>query len=100
MPPSLFWTRPQRCDIVLEATEASPAHCKAYAQLNSGLDVWVIEDISTKGTEYSDGKSRLTGISKKIVGGRVAAQGLYRIDVGHYVFAFWSPSVRTRDPSV
>ena len=33
-----FGSDPQRCDIVLEATEASPVHCKVYAQFNSSLE--------------------------------------------------------------
>lgn len=87
-----FGSDDQRCDVVLEATEASPIHCRVYAQLNSGPNVWVIEDISTTGTEYVDDESLRTRIPKKVAHGRVAAQGLHRIRIGRLLFGFWSPS--------
>lgn len=87
-----FGSDAQRCNVVLEATDASPVHCKVYAQLNSGPDVWVIEDASANGTKYVDQESRLTGISKKVVHGRVAAYGLCRIQIGRYIFTLWAPS--------
>lgn len=36
-----------RCHFVLPASDASEVHCKVWAQLNSGPDVWIIEDSST-----------------------------------------------------
>ena len=87
-----FGSDPTRCNVILESTEASPVHCRIYAQFNSGPDVWVIEDTSTNGTEYVDGESRLTGISKKVVGRRVAARGLCRIRLGRSIFTLWSPT--------
>lgn len=87
-----FGSDDQQCIVILKATEASPIHCKIYAQLNSGANVWVIEDTSDHGTEYVDEESRLTGISKKVVGRRVAAHGLCRIRVGRNIFTIWSPS--------
>ena len=87
-----FGSDPQRCNVILEATEASPIHCKIYAQLNSGPDVWVMEDTSANGTEYVDEEARRTGISKRIVGRRVAARGLCRIQIGHNLFTIWWPS--------
>ena len=87
-----FGSDDQRCNVILKAAEASPVHCKIYAQLNSGPNVWVIEDTSTNGTEYVDEESLLTRISKKVARGRVAAQGLYRIQIGRNIFSFCSPS--------
>ena len=37
-----FGSDDQQCNVILNATEASPVHCKLYAQLNSGPNVWVI----------------------------------------------------------
>ena len=87
-----FGSDDQRCNVILKATDASPIHCKIYAQLNSGPNVWVIEDTSTKGTDYLDGESLRTRTSKQVVCGRVAAQGLCRIQIGRYIFSFWPPS--------
>lgn len=87
-----FGSDDHRCNVILNATEASPVHCKVYAQLNSGPHVWVIDDTSTDGTRYVDEESRLTGISKTVVGRRVAARGLCRLQIGRHIFTFWSPS--------
>ena len=87
-----FGSDDQLCNIILKATEASPIHCRIYAQLNSSPDIWVIEDNSTSGTEYLDEESLRTRIPKKIACGRVAVQGLRRIKIGRSVFSFWSPS--------
>ena len=83
----------QQCNVILnKAKEASPIHCKIYAQLNSGPDVWVMEDNSVHGTVYVDEESRRTLIPKTVVRGRVAARGLCRIQIGHNIFDLWSPS--------
>ena len=87
-----FGSDDQHCNVVLRATEASPIHCRIYAQLNSGPNVWVIEDTSTNGTGYIDEESVRTRIPKNIARGRVAAQGLCRILIGHNIFTFWLPS--------
>lgn len=87
-----FGSDEQQCNVILKATEASPIHCKIYAQLNSGPNVWVIEDTSTDGTEYVDDEALRTRISKNVARGRVAAQGLYRIQIGRNVFSFLPPS--------
>ena len=39
-----------RCDLVLDRRHTDSVHCRIYAQLNSGFDVWVIKDDSTTGT--------------------------------------------------
>ncbi len=87
-----FGSDDQRCNVILSANEASQIHCKIYAQLNSGPNVWVIEDTSTNGTEYVDEESLRTRISKTVVSGRVAARGLYRVRIGRNMFGFWPPS--------
>lgn len=87
-----FGSDDQLCNIILTATEASPIHCRIYAQLNSGPDIWVIENASTNGIEYLDKESLRTGKSKNIDRGKVAVQGLRRIQIGRCVFTFRSPS--------
>lgn len=88
-----FGSDDQRCNIILKASEASPIHCRVYAQLNSGPNVWVIEDTSSNGTEYVDEESLRTRVSKKVARGRVAAYGLYRLQIGRNIFSFCSPSI-------
>ena len=41
---------PSLCSLVLDSRHADPMHCRIYAQLNSGFDVWIIDDNSTGGT--------------------------------------------------
>ena len=41
-----------RCGLVLDPRHTAPVHCRIYAQLNSGFDVWIIKDDSTIGTLY------------------------------------------------
>ena len=43
---------PNRCDLLLDRRHTDPLHCRIYAQLNSGFDVWIIEDNSSTGTRY------------------------------------------------
>ena len=87
-----FGSDDQLCNIILTATEASPTHCSIYAQLNSGPDIWVIEDTSANGTQYLDEESLRTHLPKSVARGRVAVQGLRRIQIGRTIFSFWSPS--------
>ena len=87
-----FGSDDQRCNVILKASEASPVHCKVYAQLNSGPNVWVIEDISNNGTEYLDDEALRNGIPKTAIYRRVAAYGLYRIKIGRNIFSFCLPS--------
>ena len=87
-----FGSDDQLCNVVLKATEASLIHCRVYAQLNSGPGIWVIEDTSAIGTKYLDEESLRTNIPKNIARGRVAVQGLCRIQIGRTIFGFWLPS--------
>ena len=86
-----FGSDQRHCNIILNANEASPIHCKVYAQLNSGPNVFVIEDNSANGTEYVDEESQCTRISKSVIRGRVAAHGLCRIRIGRNIFGFSLP---------
>lgn len=87
-----FGSDEKRCNVILMASEAKPVHCRVYAQLNSGPDVWVVEDSSSDGTEYLDHQSLRNFIPKQVVGGRFAAQGLRRIKIGRNIFSLWPPS--------
>ena len=87
-----FGSDDQQCNVILMATEASAVHCKIYAQLNSGPNVWVIEDSSIKGTDYVDDEALHTRKAKTAIHGRVAAHGLHRIQIGRNIFALRSPS--------
>ncbi len=87
-----FGSDGQRCNVILNASEASPVHCKLYAQLNSGPNVWVLEDSSTDGTEYLDDESLRNGVPKKVVRQRVAVHCLCRIRIGRNIFSFRAPS--------
>ena len=49
---------PNLCGLVLDRRHANPLHCQIYAQLNSGFDVWIIEDMSTIGTFHRRLKDR------------------------------------------
>ena len=87
-----FGSDDQRCNVILLASEASPVHCKVFAQLNSGFNIWVIEDNSNDGTVYLDDESIRNRIPKKALHRRVAVQGLCRIKIGRYLFTFGLPS--------
>lgn len=83
------WDR--RCHFVLSAGDASEVHCKVWAQLNSGPDVWIIEDGSTHGTRVKDEESLQNGKIKIVHGRRQASKGLQSITIGSYIFSFRAP---------
>ena len=87
-----FGSDDQRCNVILMASEASPVHCKVFAQLNSGANIWVIEDSSSDGTVYLDDESLRNRIPKTAHHRRVAVQGLCRIKIGRNLFTFGLPS--------
>ena len=87
-----FGSDHHRCNVVLKASEASPVHCKVYAQLNSGPNLWVIEDNSAHGTGYYDDESSRAQTFKTLVRRRAAANGLHHIKIGHNIFDFHLPS--------
>ena len=87
---------PIQCGLLLERRYADPVHCQIYAQLNSGFDVWIIEDDSANGTLYrrrKDGKdcqnidqAEELETEELIRKDRKAVQGLRYIRIGPYEF--------------
>lgn len=41
---------PKKCALVLDKRHVNPVHCQIFAQLNSGFDVWIVQDSSSLGT--------------------------------------------------
>lgn len=82
----------QSCNVILKTSEASPVHCKVYAQLNSGQKAWVIEDTSAHGTEYMDEESSPAEMFKTLAYRSAATYGLRRIRIGPNNFRLWLPS--------
>ena len=80
-----------RCHFVLHASDASKVHCKIWAQLNSGLDVCIIDDTSTVGTQFQDGENPPGSQAKTVHGRRQASIGLRSITIGSSTFEFLSP---------
>ena len=80
-----------RCHFVLPANDASEVHCKVWAQLNSGPDVWIIEDSSTHGTQVTDEENLHSGKTKIIHGRRQASKGLQTITIHCSKFYFRPP---------
>ena len=79
------------CLFVLSASDASEVHCKVWAQLNSGPDVWIIEDNSTHGTQVQDEESLQSGKIKIVHGRRQASKGLQSIKIASSTFHFRTP---------
>ena len=87
---------PNRCDLKLGRRHADPVHCRIYAQLNSGFDVWIIEDESTTGTFHrrlKDEKDRENlgdteelHTEELVHKDRKAVQGLRHLRIGPYEF--------------
>ena len=80
-----------RCHVVLPTNVASPVHCRIYAQLNSGPQVWVVDDSSTQGTGFKDDEFPLDAQNKVVYGRRQAAKGLSSIRIGSYLFKIHAP---------
>ena len=87
---------PNRCGLVLDARHTDPVHCRIYAQLNSGFDVWIIKDDSTAGTLYrrlKDEKDRENiddteelHTEELVRKDRKAVEGLRYLRIGPYEF--------------
>ena len=90
-----FGSNSQQCNIVLDARHASPVHCKIFAQLNSGPDVWVLEDSSDNGTSYTTGDSQGANDIKKIYRCSRGVQKLRHITIGPYSFDCRPPEDET-----
>ena len=87
---------PNRCGLVLDRRHADPVHCRIYAQLNSGFDVWIIKDDSTVGTFHrrlKDEKDRENideteelHTEELVHKDRKAVEGLRYLRIGPYEF--------------
>lgn len=80
-----------KCHVRLPANIVHPVHCKVFAQLNSGPQVWLVEDSSPQGThiQYDDNSGEK---QSKFVHGRChAAQGESLLAIGPYRFRIRPP---------
>ncbi len=87
---------PIHCGLLLDRRYADPVHCQIYAQLNSGFDVWIIEDDSANGTLYRRRKDEKScqnvdqteelETQELIRKDRKAVQGLRYLKIGPYEF--------------
>ena len=80
-----------RCHVRLPTNVASPIHCRIYAQLNSGPDIWLVDDSSPHGTEVKNEETSRTGEVRIVHGRRQAVLGLHSIKIGSYVFQIRVP---------
>ncbi|CAF9940990.1 hypothetical protein IMSHALPRED_002242 [Imshaugia aleurites] len=90
-----------RCHILLPADIIGSVHCKLWAQLNSGLQIWLVDDTSAQGTKVQDDETSRNQVLNIVPGRRQAAQELRKISVGPYLFRIQAPfsiaEVRRRD---
>ena len=87
---------PNRCDLILDRRHTDTVHCRIYAQLNSGFDVWIIKDDSTIGTLFrrlKDEKDRENIDEREelyteelVHKDRRAVEGLRYLRIGPYEF--------------
>lgn len=81
----------RRCHVLLPASLVAPVHCKVFAQLNSGPQVWLVEDSSPQGTHIQYDDDSRDKWSKVIHNGRRAAQGECSLTIGPYRFQIRPP---------
>ena len=90
-----------RCHVLLPPGVVSPVHCRVFAQLNSGPQVWIVDDTSTQGTGIQDDDTSRDNSSKVVLGRRQAARGLRSLTLGPYKFQIRPPTsdaeIRRRD---
>ena len=79
------------CDVVLPTNIASPIHCSVYAQLNSGPQVWLVEDSSTQGTVVKEDESPQDEQAMIVHGRRQTVRGSSYICIGYYLFQIHTP---------
>ncbi len=79
------------CHVLLPAENASPVHCRVFAQLNSGPGFWVVDDSSTQGTLVEDDETSANNRIKTIHRSRQAVKGLRAIRIGPYSFKLRLP---------
>lgn len=82
-----------RCHVLLPAGSVSSVHCRIIAQLNSGPQVWLVDDTSTQGTQVEDDETAHDELAKIIHGRRQASQGLRAIKFGPYAFQIRPPVI-------
>ena len=79
------------CHVLLPADVVGSVHCRVYAQLNSGPEVWLVDDSSTHGTRIQDEENSRNNLSTIVHGRRQAVQGLRSLAIGPYRFQVRSP---------
>ena len=79
------------CHIVLPTDVVGPVHCSVYAQLNSGPQVWLVEDSSTQGTVIKEDESPHDEPAKVIHGRRQMLKGSGYICINRYLFQVHAP---------
>lgn len=84
-----------RCHVLLPADVVSSVHCRVYAQLNSGPEIWLVDDSSTQGTQVEDDETSRDKVIKIVHGRRQVAQGLHTIRLGPYLFKIRAPITNT-----
>lgn len=80
-----------RCHVLLPVDVVASVHCRIYAQLNSGPQVWLVDDDSTHGTQVEDDETLRDQTIKTVHGRRQAARGLSSIKIGPYSFQIRLP---------
>lgn len=80
-----------RCHVLLPADVISSVHCRVYAQLNSGPQVWLVDDRSTQGTQVEDDEASRDKLIKVVHGRRQAAPGLHALILGPCSFHIRAP---------
>ncbi|KAF6226099.1 hypothetical protein HO133_008964 [Letharia lupina] len=84
-----------RCHLLLPADVVDPVHCRVYAQLNSGPQVWLVDDSSTQGTQVEEDQDPRHKSIKTVHGRRQAVQGLHAVRIGPYLFKIRAPVSNT-----
>lgn len=91
----------RRCHVLLPAEEINSVRCKVYAQLNSGPQVWLVDDISEKGTHIQYDDNSRNKPSNVVLRRRQAAQGECSLTIGPFKFKVRPPisdrEIRRRD---
>ena len=83
-----FGIDPSRCDMVLQGNDVDPVHCTIWAQLNSGPDVLVISNYSSKDLHFREfGTLNETLINHVPTGSSKATRGIFGLRIGPYHFS-------------
>ena len=83
-------------DVLLGEDYGSPVHSRVFAQVNSGCNVWIIEDMSAVGTQVYDSNGAGLGLKPvNLLKNILAVQGRWKLRVGPYIFECHQPSDET-----